>query len=293
MLPDLQTRFHRFVVAGDDTFRHDIVDDGRVDVDVRLAVYYDGYRLRLIEALETDFVALKAFLSEERFADRTEATACASLHSGPRLHPGVEARVAVQGWAGGDFDDMARAYIDAHTSDHFSLRHFGRHLADFLSRNEPWKDEPLLADIAAFEWAMTHAFDAEDTPLATVADMAAVSPDNWPGLIFTLHPSVQRIDIRGNAPALWNAADRKETLPVPEQSPHPIGWVIWRQELKLYFRSLSVDQAWMLDALRDGRSFADICEGLTEWIDAQHVALHAAGLLKQWLEDGMISEIKS
>ncbi len=78
-LPDLQGRFHQFVVAGDDTFRHDIVDDGRVDVDVRLAVYYDGYRLRLIEALETDFVALKAYLGEDKF------------------------------------DDMARAYIDAHT----------------------------------------------------------------------------------------------------------------------------------------------------------------------------------
>ncbi len=255
-LPDLQTRFHRFVVTGDDTFRHDVVDDGRVNVDVRLAVYFDGYRLRLIEALETDFVALKAYLGDDRF------------------------------------DDLARAYIDAHTSDHFSLRHFGRHLAGFLSGHEPWKNEPLLADIATFEWAMTHAFDAGDAPLATVADMASVSPENWPTLTFALHPSVQRIDIRWNAPALWNAADRKEPLPPAEQSPYPVGWAIWRQELHLYFRSLSVDQAWMLDALRDGRTFADICEGLTEWIDTQHVAMHAAGLLKQWLEDGMISAIK-
>lgn len=256
-LPDLQGRFHRFVVAGDDTFRHDVVDDGRVDVDVRLAVYYDGYRLRLIEALETDFVALKAYLGDEKF------------------------------------DGLARAYIDAHTPDHFSLRHFGRHLARFLSGYAPWKDEPLLADIATFEWAMTHAFDAEDAPLATVADMAAVAPEDWAGLRFVLHPSVQRIDIRWNAPALWNAADRKEPLPAAEQSPYPIGWVIWRQELQLYFRSLSVEQAWMLDALRDGRTFAEICEGLTEWIDAQNVALHAAGLLRQWLEDGIISEIRA
>lgn len=255
-LPDLQTRFHRFVVAGDDTFRHDVVDDGRVDVDVRLAVYYDGYRLRLIEALETDFVALKTVLGDEKF------------------------------------DDLARAYIDAHTSDHFSLRHFGRHLPGFLSGHEPWKDEPLLADIATFEWAMTHAFDAEDAPLATVSDMAAVAPEDWPGLTFRLHPSVQRIDIRWNAPALWSAAKNGEPLPSPEQSPWPVGWVVWRQDLQVYFRSLSVDQTWMLDALRDGKSFADICEGLTEWIDAQNVALHAAGLLKQWLEDGMINEIR-
>lgn len=256
MLPDLQSRFHRFVVAGDDTFRHDIVDDGRVDVDVRLAVYYDGYRLRLIEALETDFVALKAVLGDDKF------------------------------------DDMARVYIDAHTSDHFSLRHFGRHLPGFLSGHEPWKDEPQLADIATFEWAMTNAFDAEDAPLATVADMAAVSLEDWPALTFVLHPAVQRIDIRWNAPALWNAAKNSEPLPSSEQSPWPVGWVVWRQDLQVYFRSLSVDQTWMLDALRDGKSFADICEGLTEWIDAQNVALHAAGMLKQWLEDGMIAHIR-
>ncbi len=48
----------------------------------------------------------------------------------------------------------------------------------------------------------------------------------------------------------------------------------------------------MLDALRDGKSFADICEGLTEWIDTQNVALHAAGLFRQWLEDGMINKIR-
>jgi hypothetical protein len=35
-----------------------------------------------------------------------------------------------------------------------------------------------------------------------------------------------------------------------------------------------------------------VCEGLTEWIDAQHVALHAAGLLKQWLEDGLITAVR-
>jgi len=255
-LPDLQDRFHRFVVAGDDTFRHDIVDDGRVDVDVRMAVYYDGYRLRLIEALETDFIALKACLGEDRF------------------------------------DDLARVYIDAHTSDHFSLRHFGRHLADFLSGQAPWTDQPLLADIATFEWAMTTAFDAEDAALATTAEMAAVSPTAWPGLIFTLHPSVQRLDIRWNAPAVWDAAKNQQPLPSPEQAPYPVGWVVWRQDLQVYFRSLSVDQAWMLDALHEGKPFAEICEGLTEWIDAKNVALHAAGLLRQWLEDGMISDIR-
>ena len=58
-------------------------------------------------------------------------------------------------------------------------------------------------------------------------------------------------------------------------------WVIWRQELKTYFRSLPVDEAWAIDTAVAGGTFTEICEGLTEWIDAQNVAVHAAGLLKQ------------
>jgi len=53
-----------------------------------------------------------------------------------------------------------------------------------------------------------------------------------------------------------------------------------------------VDEAWALDALQRGETFAAICDGLTEWIDAQNVAVHAAGLLKQWLTDSLISEIR-
>ena len=68
---------------------------------------------------------------------------------------------------------------------------------------------------------------------------------------------------------------------------------MWRQDLQIYFRSLSVDEAFALDGLLRGENFGALCEGLTEWIDAQNVAVHAAGLLKQWLTDGLIKEIKT
>ncbi len=35
-------------------------------------------------------------------------------------------------------------------------------------------------------------------------------------------------------------------------------------------------------------TFGEICEGLTEWIDAQNVAGHAATLLKGWVSEGML-----
>jgi len=82
-------------------------------------------------------------------------------------------------------------------------------------------------------------------------------------------------------------------VPAPLESDYPQAWLVWRQDLKTWFRSLSVDEAWALDAARTGESFATICEGLCEWIDARNVALHAAGLMKQWITDGIVSGIES
>lgn len=81
-------------------------------------------------------------------------------------------------------------------------------------------------------------------------------------------------------------------VPPPEAGEYPQAWVVWRQDLKNFFRSLSVDEAWALDAVRNGETFATVCEGLCEWIDPQNVALHAAGLMKQWITDSMVSGIK-
>jgi hypothetical protein len=255
-LDELQAHFQRYVLTGEGAFVGAIVGDARADADTRASIYYEAYRLRLVEALETDFDALRDYLGEERF------------------------------------DELCRDYVGAHVSDHYSIRHYGRHMACFLADTGPWRDEPFLAELATFEWAMMDAFDASDAPIAAVADMGQVPPEQWPGLTFALHPSLQRINLSWNAPAVWNAVDRKEPLPAAVKTDHPVGWMVWRKDLHIYFRSLSVDQAWMLDALRAGQTFSEVCEGLTEWIDAQHVALHAAGLLKQWLEDGLISGVR-
>lgn len=255
-LPRTQGDFQNYLLRQEGPITGEIMGDARLDAITRLEIYANAYRLRLVEALDGDFVALEAHVGPERF------------------------------------EDIARAYIDAHPSDHFSLRHFGRHMARFLASVAPYKDEPLLAELATFDWALTNSFDAADSAVATVEDMAKVAPDAWPHLVFVPHASVQRLNLEWNAPGIWKAADKNQPLPTPEKAPHPIGWAMWRQELQIYFRSLSVDEAFALDALLRGENFGAICDGLTEWIDAKNVALHAAGLLKQWLADGLIKEIK-
>jgi hypothetical protein len=63
---------------------------------------------------------------------------------------------------------------------------------------------------------------------------------------------------------------------------------LWRRDFKTYWRSLEVHEAWALEQAVNGADFAEICEGLLEWIDAEQVALTAAGFLKQWISDQLL-----
>jgi len=254
-LPELQRAFQAHVLSGDPAIRHEIVGTARVDADTRLRIYADGYRLRLIEALDTDYPGLHVLAGDEAF------------------------------------DTLARAYIDAHPSPYRSLRWYGGQMPGFLRATAPWSDYPVFADMAAFEWAMSEVFDAENGSIASVADMATVPADRWPSLTFSVHPAVRRIDLHWNVPAVWKAIDRDEEPPALEEQNFPVAWLLWRQDLVTRFRSLRVDEAWALAALAHGETFAALCEGLTEWMDAEHVAVHAAGLLKQWLTDGLIRAV--
>ena len=178
-----QTEFQNYLLRRNGPIVADVVGDERVDAHGRLDIYADAYRLRLIEALEGDFVVLRAYVGAERF------------------------------------DDIARVYIETHPSEHFSLRYYGQRLARFLADTAPYKNEPLLAELATFDWALTDSFDAADSPVATVDDMARIAPNDWPQLVFVPHASVQRLNLEWNAPILWKAADKDEPLPLPERRP--------------------------------------------------------------------------
>ena len=255
-LRSLQEDFQSHVLTGGERLQAQILGSEQVSAAERLAIYTDGYRLRLLEALDTDFPGLHRLLGDT------------------------------------GFDAMGRAYIDAHPSPYFSLRWYGDRLSEFLRSTEPYSKYPAFAEMAAFEWAKSDAFDAAESIVAGVQDMAAIPPAAWPGLTFRVHPSLRRLDLCWNVPSVWKANDTGEEPPPLEGAEYPVAWLLWRQELLTYFRSLSVHEAWALDALRHGDNFAAICAGLCEWINAPEVAAHAAGLLKQWLLDGLIAEIQ-
>ena len=255
----LQEDFQRHVMVPDDhadiQMQTQVVSTASAAASERLGIYVAAYRLRLLEALTTDFPGLHTLTGDD------------------------------------EFDRLGRAYIDACPSHHFSLRWYGQGVAEFLRRTPPYAAHPVLAEMAEFEWAMSLAFDAADSPVITFEDMAALPPAAWAELRLLPHASVRRINLQWNVPALWKSVQAEQTPDTPVPAEHPVGWVLWRQALNTYFRSLTVDEAWAIDALLAGEDFPGLCAGLGEWIDPENAPAHAAGMLKRWVQDGMIRDI--
>ena len=85
---------------------------------------------------------------------------------------------------------------------------------------------------------------------------------------------------------------RGESPPDPACAEHPTPWLLWRQNLQNYFRSITADEEAALELARSGGTFGQICEALAEWLPENEIPLRAASLLGLWADSGIIVAIK-
>lgn len=255
-LAALQRHFKSYLLTGEDALRSHIANAGAAEVDTRMDVYFQAYRLRLAEALQADHGTVYSYLGDARFSA------------------------------------LARDYFDVYPSSHPSIRWCGARLVDFIGASASWAQVPALADIAALDWAISTSFDAADEALIDESAMAEVPPEAWADISFVFHPSVRTLDLDWNAAEMRGCADAEEPLPSPARGEYPVRFVVWRSDLESMYRSLEVDEAFSLSHAMQGMGFGELCEGVCEWIAPEHAAMHAAGMLKRWIHDGMVSAIK-
>lgn len=251
-LAELQARFQSHLLHPTAEFRARLRQGPRGRLDERLAVYADGYRTRLMDALAEELPALSGFMGEPLFR-----TAC-------------------------------HRFVEANPSTHRNLRWYGAGLADWLAATEPWRELPLLAEIARFEWTLGLAFDAPDEPTLALADLAGLAPEAWATLRFALHPAVHLLDLHGNAPAMRMAADANEPLPAAAHSDQAVTWLVWREDQVSHFESVEASEAWALRAAGAGLSFPELCAGATHWHAPSEAPAVAAGWLRNWITRGLL-----
>jgi hypothetical protein len=229
-----------------------IADAPPLPVADRLGIYRNAYRVRLIEALDDTYPVLHAVLGDEVFSA------------------------------------LGEEFVTAHPSVHRSIRWYGRELSEFLGQRPPYAEQPILAELALLEWTLAEVFDAADAEPKPRAALSAVDAAAWSELQFEFHPSLRRLHLHWNTAAVWQAMSREEVPPDPECAEHPVPWLLWRQNLQNYFRSMAADEAAALDSALRGANFGEICEALAEWLPDDEIPLRAAGLLGTWADSGII-----
>jgi len=250
-LADIQEAFQRFLLTAEsEKIGSHVVGTERVPVDVRLGIYGDGYRSRLIEVLESTYPVLASLLGEA------------------------------------DFQSLGTQYVATHESTFFSIRYYGHELADFLAADAGYSKAPLLAELAKWEWSMAAAFDAADAEPIDTAALAQVAPEDWAELRFDWSPSVQLLALEWNVPELWKAVTEESERPEPLLE--PACWLIWRRELQIFFRRVSAAEAAVMTASLAGQSFGELCVLLCDHLDESEASLQAAGFLRGWLQSGLI-----
>lgn len=231
-----------------------IAGTGDACAETRLRVYADAVRLRFLEVLGEDYPGLGAMLGDV------------------------------------EFERLARAYTNAHPSRHRSIRWFGRHMPAFVRGTPPWCEQPVIAEMAAFEWAKGEVVDAADSSVVRVEDIAAIAANRWAEMRPRPVPALRRLELGWNVPALWSALDAGETPPPATRLEHTLDWLVWREGVRIRWRSIDSHEAWALDACGDGEDFDFICNGLAERV-GDDAAFRAATYLKQWASDALLAGV--
>lgn len=252
-LRELQERLQSAILSDDEAIYAAILDNSRTTRRTLFGVYRQGYAGRLVEVLSNDYALLQAYVGIDRF------------------------------------NDLARAYIDAHPSRTQNARWFGNEFADFLTRHEPARSHSEIAELASIEKLINDAFDSADAPVLGLAALAAVPAEEWGKLAFTPHPSVGTLRLHTNALAIWKACKGGAGSPPVARLTQPESIVVWRRGAAPMIRPMPYEEAMMWTEASRGARFDVLCEMLATFDDPEGAAVRAAGYLQGWLESEMLT----
>jgi hypothetical protein len=265
-LAELQSLFQAAVLTGDaeDGALLDVVAPPReADRPTMMGVYVNAYRLRLAEFLDEDYPALRVMLGDD------------------------------------DFEALAEAYIDENPSRLRNARWYASRLPEFMQESENWSANGRAIGLALFERALTDAYDATDAVARNIETLAEFSPQGWPRLAFTFHPSLRLLQVAAGTLEVYAAAtaddqehDDEGDEGALEDRPLDAGAsetiAVWRADLDPAYRQLDPDEPLALYEAMSGKSFGDICQLVAFQNEGQSATERLARFLVTWFSEGLV-----
>jgi hypothetical protein len=219
--------------------------DANLDSTGRIQVYADAYYLRLRDVLIEDFPTVAKILGAEKF------------------------------------ERLAQDYLRAFPSEHPSVRHLGRAMAEYIGSRS---DLPsYLADLAQLEWAMIDAFDAPNSSSLNAESLREIQADRWPALRFAPIPTLRVICSGWPIHELWSDEEPGAI------SAAPTVLRVWRRpNYQVRHAPMDSHEAQALNRLMSGAPFAMICDAYGD-LPEYEAAHESIATFARWLADGLIA----
>ncbi|HEY2664888.1 MAG TPA: DNA-binding domain-containing protein [Candidatus Binataceae bacterium] len=256
-LRDIQAGFWGAIAGAsgiDRDFAAAVAPGPRLDSGGGVAVYAQAYASRLRDVLRKDFPISAKLLGDDPFAE------------------------------------LVRDYLLTFPSEHPSVRHLGRAMAEFIDRRRRESPEssrlpPYLPDLARLEWAMNDAFDAPDAASIGVDVLGRIAPERWPELRFTAIPALTLLECRWPVNELCSGAEASGVRPLLTHIR------IWRdRDYQVFQAPIDPREAEALKQMIAHAPFAMICEAYGD-LPTQEAARQASATLARWLRSDIIARV--
>src|SRR5262249_26780111 len=136
------------------------------------------------------------------------------------------------------FYELAADYVQAHPPENPNPRYAGERMTEYLrdrasaSSPEDAARPPWLPDLASFEWAMVDVFDAEDSPVLSLAALQTRPPETWSALPLRFVPALRALDLAFNVHEPWIAAHERndDASKIAPPIAEPTRILVWRHD---------------------------------------------------------------
>ncbi len=220
----------------------------------RVEIYHGMYLLRMVEALEADYPALRHLLGEETFAELVED------------------------------------YVQAYPSRSYTLNRLGDHLPQFLLDSAARPHAELLHEIARLELAITQVFDADETPVLSAEQVRSVPPERWPQARLRPIAAFRLLELRYPVLRWLDAARRDEAAPAPVRKASRV--VVYRQRYSVLRLELSRPEFALLGALASGTPLGEAVAQASVAIRERRREDEIFKTFRSWVAEGMFSAIE-
>ncbi|PZP19836.1 MAG: DUF2063 domain-containing protein [Sphingomonas hengshuiensis] len=181
------------------------------------------------------------------------------------------------------FFAAAAVHIERCPPKSWTLDAYGDGFVDTLRALHP--DDAEIAELAWIEWALRRAFSGPDAPPLPPQSLGTV---DWDGAVLGLHPNLYLAPVTTNAAALWAGLAEGGTPPLAAALPGAAAILVWRDGLTPQFRTLAPDEMAVLEGVRCGTPFGQVCQAVFAGRDEDEAVASVGAMLAGWLRDGVI-----